>query len=318
MPWLSKEQIAEARQTDLLTYLQEREPHELVRSAPGEYRTVSHGSLVISNGAWYWNRGGFGGVSALDYLVEVQGMGLVEAVETVTGIRASSAAPSLPVKRPRERCGDKPLILPQRVKYPTHLLAYLQGRGIHPDIIKRCLDSGILYEGRYNGEAVSVFTGHDDAGAVRFACMRGISSELKRDCSGSDKRFNFHLPANVATDGSLAAFEAPIDALSHVILQPGWEGHRLSLSGTSDVALIAFLERNPHIHTISLCLDDDSAGRTGSGKIKEAFARDARFSHIKVSIDPPEGGEDYNAALRNAIKADQARAGHHRELHPFI
>ena len=78
MPWLSKEQIAEARQIDLLSYLQEREPHELVHSAPGEYRTVSHGSLVISNGAWYWNRGKIGGVSALDYLVEVQGIGLVE------------------------------------------------------------------------------------------------------------------------------------------------------------------------------------------------------------------------------------------------
>ena len=71
MPWVSEEQLAQARQVDLLTYLQERAPHELVRSAPGEYRTVSHGSLVISNGAWYWNRGQIGGVSALDYLTKV-------------------------------------------------------------------------------------------------------------------------------------------------------------------------------------------------------------------------------------------------------
>ncbi len=63
---MTKEQLAEARRVDLLTYLQERQPQELVRSAPGEYRTKTHGSLVISNGVWYWNRGQFGGRSALD------------------------------------------------------------------------------------------------------------------------------------------------------------------------------------------------------------------------------------------------------------
>ncbi len=86
MPWVTGERLAEARRVDLLTYLREREPHELVRSAPDEYRTVSHGSLVISNGAWYWNRGQFGGRSALDYLVKVQGLSLVDAVETVIAI----------------------------------------------------------------------------------------------------------------------------------------------------------------------------------------------------------------------------------------
>lgn len=318
MPWLSKEQIAEARQVDLLTYLQEREPHELVRSASDEYRTVSHGSLVISNGAWYWNRGKIGGVSALDYLVEVQGMGLVEAVETVAGIRAPSVSPLLPVKRLKERRVKKPLMLPPRVRYPTRLLSYLQSRGIRPGIIKRCLDSGALYEGRYNDEAVCVFTGSDDTGVVRFACMRGIGSDLKRDCSGSDKRFNFHLPPKEGTSGALAAFEAPIDALSHVILQPDWEGHRLSLSGTSDVALIAFLERNPHINTISLCLDNDDAGRTGSEKIEGGLARDQRFSHIKVSVDPPADGEDYNTALQNFVKTPQSRAGLRKEAGPLL
>ena len=318
MPWLSKEQIAEARQVDLLTYLQEREPHELVRSASGEYRTVSHGSLVISNGAWYWNRGKIGGVSALDYLVEVQGMGLVEAVETVAGIRAPSVFPTQLIRKPQERRKNKPLMLPLRMKYPTLLLTYLQSRGIRPDIIKRCLDSGALYEGRYNDEAVCVFTGSDDTGVVRFACMRGIGSDLKRDCSGSDKRFNFHLPPKGGTSGALAAFEAPIDALSHVILQPDWEGHRLSLSGTSDVALIAFLERNPYINTISLCLDNDDAGRTGSEKIEGGLARDPRFSHIKVSVDPPADGEDYNTALLNSVKTPQSRAELRKEAGPLL
>ncbi len=83
MPWIEKERLEAARSIDLLTYLQEREPYELVRSAPNEYRTKTHGSLVISNNKWYWNRGQFGGASALDYLIKIRGVSLAEAVETI-------------------------------------------------------------------------------------------------------------------------------------------------------------------------------------------------------------------------------------------
>lgn len=315
MPWLSEEQIAEAREVDLLTYLQEREPHELVRSAPGEYRTVSHGSLVVSNGAWYWNRGKFGGVSALDYLVKVQGVGLVAAVEMISGVRVPLIPSPLPVKKPKARREDKTLVLPQQVKYPTHLLAYLQGRGIHPDIIKKCLDSGTVYEGRYNGGAVCVFTGRDDAGKVRFGCMRGIASDMKRDCSGSDKRFSFHLAADGADIDDLAVFEAPVDTLSHATLFPDWGCHRLSLGGTSDVALMAFLERNSQIKSVSLCLDTDEAGRTAAREIKTSLARDGRHSHITVTTEPPPIGKDYNDALLHTVRTAQRspQASHRKE-----
>lgn len=313
---MSKDEIARAREVDLLTYLQEREPHELVQSDPGEYRTVSHGSLVISNGAWYWNRGKVGGVSALDYLVEVQGIGLVEAVEMVSGVRAPLVSTPLPVKEARQQQREsKPLTLPPQTKYPTHLLAYLQGRGIQPDIIKKCMSNGSMYEGRYSGEAVCMFVGHDDTGAARFGCMRGINSDLKRDCPGSDKRFSFHVVANRADSGVLAVFEAPIDAMSHACLFPDWLGYRLSLGGTSDVALMAYLERNPHIRQISLCLDADDAGQTAAGKITASLAGDTRFSHIIVTIDPPSVGKDYNAALMHTVRAKQkqVQAGSRKE-----
>lgn len=64
MPGVSEEQVRLAREVDLLTYLQQNEPHELLPPKNGEYRTKTHGSLVISNGQWFWNRGGFGAVSA--------------------------------------------------------------------------------------------------------------------------------------------------------------------------------------------------------------------------------------------------------------
>ena len=308
MPWVSEEQLAEARRVDLLTYLQEREPQELVRSAPGEYRTKSHGSLVISNAAWFWNRAQTGGVSALDYLVKVRGLGLVAAVEAVSGVRAASPAPYLPVNRPEPKREDKPLVLPPAMKYPRQLLSYLQGRGIGADIIRQCLDAGILYEGRYQGEAVCVFVGHDDAGAARFGCMRGINSDLKRDCSGSDKRFSFSMPANDAASGALAAFEAPVDALSYATLYPGWSGHRLSLGGLSNAALLSFLECHPQISRVSLCLDADEAGQTAASKITAQLAGNGRFSHITVTTDPPpHGKKDYNEALLHTVRLERAQ-----------
>jgi hypothetical protein len=91
MPWISEERLAEARKVDLLTYLQEREPHELIYSARNEYRTKSHGSLVLSNGMWYWNRGQIGGRSALDYLIKVRGMDLAESWFSVFGKTVSNA-----------------------------------------------------------------------------------------------------------------------------------------------------------------------------------------------------------------------------------
>jgi hypothetical protein len=128
MPWISKERIAAAREVDLLTYLQEREPYELVRSrnARREYRTASHGSLVISNGVWFWNRGQFGSRNALDYLIKIRGMSLVEAVqavESVGGIRASPDISPLAVKGTVER-ENKILSLPPQAKFPTRLLSY--------------------------------------------------------------------------------------------------------------------------------------------------------------------------------------------------
>ena len=61
--------IEQARQLDLLTYLQHYEPSNLRRVAGNVYCTREHDSLKISNGKWYWWSRGFGGVSALDYLI---------------------------------------------------------------------------------------------------------------------------------------------------------------------------------------------------------------------------------------------------------
>lgn len=259
MPGVTKEQIQEAREADLFRYLQFHEPGVLKRDGPN-YRHKEHDSLVYvtGKGYWYWNSRGRS-INALDYLVEVRGYGLVDAVNTLTDgrgrqteIRRSALAKS-PVQREPEK---RPFSLPWAKRCATFAVSYLQRRGISSRIISRCFRLGLLYEARHRDEAVCVFVGKDDGGKARFACMRGIGTSLKKDVAGSDKKFSFCYPPDSPGSRQLAVFEAPIDALSHAALQElegwKWNGWRLSLGGTSHVALTAFLERHLEIRRVTL------------------------------------------------------------------
>ena len=84
-PYLSKDQIAAAREMDLLTYLRRFEPEELVHIGGDTYATRTHDSLKISNGKWCWWSRGIGGITALDYLTTVEGVSFLDAVQRILG-----------------------------------------------------------------------------------------------------------------------------------------------------------------------------------------------------------------------------------------
>ena len=65
--YFSPEQIRELKKIDLLTYLQNYEPNELVHISGNNYCTRTHDSLKISNGLWNWFSKGIGGKNAIDY-----------------------------------------------------------------------------------------------------------------------------------------------------------------------------------------------------------------------------------------------------------
>ena len=121
MPYVSSDDILEARKMDLLTYLQNYEPQELVKFSADTYTTKSHDSLKISNGKWMWWSRGIGGYTALDYLVKVENMPFIKAVETIIGrcaatpptyVKPSNPAPKvllLPPKSMAARQSSGPL-----------------------------------------------------------------------------------------------------------------------------------------------------------------------------------------------------------------
>lgn len=119
----------------------------------------------------------------------------------------------------------KPFSLPWVRRCATSAVSYLQRRGISSDVIGRCFRKGLFYEARYHGEPVCVFVGKDEAGKAKFACMRSITGNLRKDVYGSDKEYSFCYPPRNPGSRHVAVFEAPIDALSHATLQElkGWK-----------------------------------------------------------------------------------------------
>ena len=297
--------IEQARQIDLLSYLQRYEPGNLKRVAGNVYCTKEHDSLKISNGKWYWWSRGFGGFSALDYLMKVRELGFVEAVQTLTGDMGDWKPPPPAVKKDE----PKVLLLPPRNKDSDRVLQYLFGRGIDYAIVQDCIADGTIYESADYHNAV--FIGKDESGNPKYAACRGTMGSFKRDASGSDKRYSFRLLAREPTH-TVHLFEAAIDVLSYATyLKCEGKDYKaanlLSLSGVYQpkkelaesripIALTTFLNAHPQIKTIYLHLDNDKAGRLCTAALQELLQKD-----YKIVDAPPPVGKDVNDFLMSYL-----------------
>jgi hypothetical protein len=171
------------------------------------------------------------------------------------------------------------------------------------------MDKGKLYEDRRGNV---VFVGHDENSKPRFASLRGTYGDcsFRGDCSGSDKRYSFHMAAAVPSD-RLYIFESPIDLMSHASLEKATTGnaeawqqhHRLSLSGTSDNALPLFLNQHKAVKELVFCLDNDTAGREAAVSMARKYADKG----YKTRLESPQG-KDFNEdlqALKHLIRTEK-------------
>lgn len=313
MPYVTLEQIERAKRMDLLTYLQTYEPQELVRFSGNVYTTRTHDSLKISNGKWCWWSRDIGGRSALDYLIKVRGITFTEAVNQIDGQAAIK-----PLISPKAQIYDEPkkLLLPEKNENNDRVIDYLQGRGIHRDIIDYCIQSNRLYESRYYHNAV--FMGFDSHGIPKYAMLRGTSCKrYMGEANGSDKHYSFSIPAKNQCN-RLHLFESAIDLLSYCTLEllsgRDWRHENcLSLAGiykpkqnteesTPPAALLQFLKDHSYIKGIVLHLDNDVPGRLAAKTIQSILA-----SAYAVSDEPPKHGKDFNDYLKSTLRMQQMR-----------
>ena len=127
---------------DLLSYLRAYEPNNLLRVGGSVYCTREHDSLKIPNGKWYWWSRGFGGYSALDYLIKVKDYSFIDAVEAIMG--KGAVLPTSVVQSKKDE--PKKLLLPDKSASTDRIFEYLYGRGIDYAIIERCVRDGIIFE----------------------------------------------------------------------------------------------------------------------------------------------------------------------------
>ena len=301
IPYYTKEEIEKARQMDLLTYLQNYEPRELVYEGRGNYCTRTHDSLKISNGKWMWWSRGFGGVSALDYLIKVREYPFTEAVGMILGREAIKPPIFMPKKIVEEK---KKLLLPQKGPNNNRVKAYLMHRGIDDGIIEHCIEAGLIYESLpYHN---CIFVGFDSEGAARYASYCAtIPERVMGDAAGSDKRFSFRIQGG---GDCLHVFESAIDLLSYATMQKlsggDWRKENLlSLGGVyapasadSPMKVPAALEnwlKEGTINEIVFHLDNDFAGREATKRLTEKLQ-----GKYKVRDESPLFGKDCNDELR--------------------
>ena len=315
---VTKAQIERARQMPVLEYVRRFEADQF-KQVGRSYRLRADDAFAVSEDGWYCHKRQIGSRTALDYLVEVKGYGLVDAVCSLLGekpfehgevpemqtykTKPKARSPTAPAKQSKPSPERVPFAPPLRHKDNRRVIAYLQSRGIDKDLILDCIKQGSLYEGSLWHNCV--FTGKDESGKTRFAALRGTTSSFKRDADGSDKKYGFILPPENPNSREVAIFEAPIDCLSHQTMCkqgfiPPFDGWRLSLGGTSDLALVHFLGTYAKVTHCLICTDNDKAGNEIAAKITAMHGITAKRSL-------PIIGEDWNEALQSVQKEERTQ-----------
>lgn len=303
MPYIPPEIVKKAEKMDLLTYLQNYEPDELVKIGNGTYTTKTHDSMRISNGLWNWFSEGIGGKNAVSYLMKVKKYSFLEAIQTIIG----NINVEQPIIHKEEKQEDIMLVLPTKSNNCDRAKRYLMSRGIAPEIIKECIENGLIYESNPNHNVV--FIGLDDNKSPKYAFYRGTNdTRFMGEAKGSDKAYTFRLKAKTESN-RVHLFESAIDLLSYATLlkMKNIDWHRenmISLAGVSNpsktsknnkipIAIKKFLEKNPNINEIHLHLDNDEVGRNASIAMQEILSE-----NYKVLDRPAPLGKDCNDYLR--------------------
>jgi len=312
--------LIRAKQVSFEEYLRKYEPNNF-KVEPGQLRLKDHDSIVISQNLYCWHSQGSSGGDLIDFLVKVRNMAMFDAIKFLAG--ASGILPQYgEVKSKSTKIKErKPFILPPKASNTKAVEKYLQGRGIDADIIKDCIADGVIYQTVYEGNKANhifnnvVFVGKDKENKAQFACIRSTYGNHKYDVQGSNKQYGFRFPASnvIKPPTAVSVFESPIDALSGATIAKikgarNYRGiHRLSLGGTSDLALKHFLKDHPEVVTVTLCFDNDDAKTKAFQNVQKAIQKimemlkklgDEKGMAYQVNVMPPSEGKDYNEMLK--------------------
>lgn len=262
----TEEQKERAAAVDLEEFL--RCCGEKLITSGREKRLASDHSVTVRGNEWYDHAEEKGG-HAVSFVQRFYGLSYPEAVTMLLGNEVTV----YPSAKERVEEPPKPFVLPSAHNDMRRVYAYLvKHRGIDRSVVAHFAKEKLLYEDAEYHNAV--FVGTDEDGVPRHAHKRSANSfgkAFRMNVEGCDPRHSFH---HIGTDGSLYVFEAPIDMLSYITLNPeNWQEHSyVACCGTSIQPVLKMLEREPQIDTVLLCLDNDEAGQMASQRMSSQLA----------------------------------------------
>lgn len=271
---------------------------------PRSFKIDGYGGLYIHGDGhkWNWfsqNKGG----GAIQFAMEIENKSWVDAVKTLIERKDEKRVYKTPEVIEDE--AKEEFILPDKNNTYKHIFAYLiNSRGIEKKIVYEFVKEHKLYE---NKQGSCVFVGYDESGAAKYATIRStntIGKSFRCDVKNSDKSYPFCLEGK---NNTACVFESPIDLMSYLTLIKkhnisDFENHCISLGGVSDKALDYYLNENPSIKKIMLCLDNDEAGHFACKQIWNKYK-----AGYKILRHEPKG-KDFNEDLKAFIKrAEQVK-----------
>lgn len=301
----SKEEIDHARQLDIIDFLSS-EGYTFKRSGSG-YRCNEHNSLCVyaDRKGWFWNSQSVGGATVIDYCTKIKKMTFPETLDLLVGDKHIEYKSASAVT---EKVIQKPFTLPEKTDgKASRLFAYLcNTRKIDSKIVAELIKENKIYQ---DIKGNVVFVGFDEKNNAAYASIRGTLSDVqyRGDIKGSRKEYSFSL--NGLKKDKLYVFEAPIDLLSHATLaniiinnSNAWKVHnRLSLAGTTDVALDQYLKNHPDVKELIFCLDNDLGGKEATANHIKKYAAQGY-----ICSDNKPTAKDFNEELKSYIKKTNA------------
>ncbi len=312
MPYIpfTEEQKVTANSVDLAEFLRMR--GERLERAGREYKLIysdisgKHDSITMSGSRWFDHKNQVGG-GAIKFMQYYYDMDFPTAVQELLGQRATplSHAPPKAVVHEEKK---KEFKLPEANENMHRVFAYLiKQRFIAPEIIAHFAKNHTLYEDKEHHN--TVFVGVDENGIPRQAHKRSTSTfgkSFRQTVEGSDTKYSF---AHFGNSEKIFVFEAPIDMLSYLTLNPeNWQKHSyIAMNGVYENAVLTALNNHKNLFEIVICTDNDVGGIDAADRLKDIL-REQGYTKIYRSVS---NNKDWNEDLKQLNGVDHLSAVPH-------
>ena len=292
----TEEQKEQAASVDLESFLLHR--GEKLIASGHEKRLASDHSITVRGNEWYDHAVCQGG-HAISFVQYHYGLNYQDAMLLLLGDSAGIVYPLASDRKPEQ---PKAFVVPEAHKDMRRVFAYLvKNRHLDREVVSHFAKERLLFEDAQYHNAV--FIGVDEKGVPRHAHKRSTNSYGKAfriNIEGSDPRHSFH---HIGSNGSLFVFEAPIDMLSYISMNPyQWqESSYVACCGTTAQPVLALAERMPRLQKVYLCMDNDKAGDLACQRIAELLHEKGVLTE-RVSPELKDWNEDLIAEHNNSLE----------------